>query len=122
MVQSIIHRAVSRIRTGKSYDELHCWIDENSDCSGAGKNHEASEELKQYVNDNFGGKEAVSEFLFHIALDKVNDSVMSDWKNGISESNVQKFGFEDNGFVQYREYNANDEQMEDEFSSEDDET
>ncbi|MFH1182570.1 MAG: hypothetical protein V1702_06435 [Candidatus Woesearchaeota archaeon] len=116
MAQDLVHRAVSRIRTGKTYELLHCWIDENKSCDSAGKNHCFSEELRQHVHDSFGGEEAVSEWLFHIAVDKINDSVMFDWKKGISESNLHKFGFEDNGFVHYREYNATDEQMEDEFS------
>jgi hypothetical protein len=118
MCQAVIHRAASRIRTGKTYEDLHTWIDESQECNSCGKNHAYSEELKQIVLTNFGGEEAVSEWLFHIALDKINDSVMFDWKNGISSSNVQKFGFEDNGFVQYREYNANEDQMEDEFADE----
>jgi hypothetical protein len=122
MCQAIIHRSASRIRTGKTYEELHCWIDENQDCTGSGVNHVFSEELKQHVHESFGGDEAVSEWLFHIAMDKINDSVMHDWKQGVSSANVQKFGFEDNGFVQYREYNANEDQMEEEFSSGDDET
>lgn len=118
MAQPIIHRATSKIRTGKTYEELHCWIDENQECLSSGKNHIYSEELKQHVFDKYGGDEAVSEWLFHIALDKINDSVMFDWKKGVSECNLQKFGFEDNGFVQYREYNATDDQMDDEFACE----
>jgi hypothetical protein len=118
MPEAIIHRTISKTRTGKTYDELHTWIDDGAE---AAKRHEDTPEIRQQVSDLFGGNEAVSELLFHIALDKLNDSVMFDWKSSISDSNVYKLGFEDNGFVQYREYNANDEQLEDEFS-EDDET
>ncbi len=72
MPSNNVHCAISKKRTGKTYKELHQWIDNNIDdrsVNHRSKNHYYSEELREFVYVNFGGNEAVSEWLFHIALD-----------------------------------------------------
>jgi len=113
-----VHRAISKKRTGKSYEKLHRWIDDNKDTRGVNhrnKNHYYTEELRQYVFSNFGGHEAVSEWLFHIALDNLDTSVTNDWMRKVSDSNFHKFGFQDDGFIHYEEDELDDSDFEDEF-------
>ena len=113
-----IPQAISRKRTGKSYDKLHCWIDDNKDDKSVNhrsKNHHYSEDLRKYVYSNFGGHEAVSEWLFHIAMDNLDTSVTNDWMHGVSGSNYHRFGFLENGFIFYDEEELDLEDLEDEF-------
>ena len=71
------HQAISKERTGKTFAKLHNWIDDNKDDKSVNhrsKNHYYTKELRQYVYNTFGGNEAVSEWLFHIALDNLDTS------------------------------------------------
>jgi len=118
MPKNQIHCAISKQRTGKTYRELHKWIDFNSETTGVNhrnKNHFYSEELRKEIYSKFGGHEAVSEWLFHIALDNLDTSVGNDWMRGLTDSNFHKFGFCDNGFIHYEEDTLSDEDFEDEF-------
>ena len=116
-----IHYAMSRKRTdGNSYEKLHKWIDENKedDKSVNHRNngrHVYTDENRRYVFEKFGGNEAVSEWLFHIALDNLDTSVSNDWMHGLSDSNFHKFGFEPNGFIHYEEFDLDDDELEEEF-------
>jgi len=123
-----IHFVLSRKRTkGNSYEKLHKWIDKNYEVDkdvnhrNNGR-HIYTEENRKFIYLNFGGDEAVSEWLFHIAIDNLNTSVINDWKTGISLSNFHKFGFGDknpdnnNGFIYYAEDELNEEEIEEEFS------
>jgi len=115
-----VHRAISKKRTGKYYEKLHQWIDDNKENPGVdhrNKNHYYTKELRQYVYTNFGGNEAVSEWLFHIALDNLDTSVTNDWMHDISASNFHKFGFQVDGFIHYEEDELDDSDFEGEFEN-----
>jgi hypothetical protein len=119
MPSNRVHRAISKKRTKKTYKELHQWIDDNKDDKSVNhrsKNHYYSEELKNFVFINFGGNEAVSEWLFHIALDNLDTSVINDWNYLNIKNNFHKFGFEPDGFIHHDDYELNDSEMEEEFS------
>ena len=119
-----IHFALSKKRTENPYKELHMWIDENKDESGVNhrnKKHYYTEELRDYVYNKFGGSEAVSEWLFHIALDNLDTSVTNDWMHKVSDSNFHKFGFENDGWIHYEENELDEDGMEEEFEMEDEE-
>lgn len=119
MPSNQVHCAISKKRTGKTYKELHQWIDNNTDdksVSHRSKNHFYSNELREEVFRRFGGAEAVSEWLFHIALDNLDTSVTNDWNYLKVNNNFHKFGFEPDGFIHYEEDELDDEEMEDEFA------
>jgi len=119
-----IHFALSKKRTEETFESLHKWIDENKEDVGVNhrnKNHYYTEELRQHVFNTFGGHEAVSEWLFHIALDNLDTSVTNDWRNNVSDNNFHKFGFKDNGYIFYNEDDLDEEDLEDEFDVSEDE-
>ena len=118
MPKGKIHQAISKRRTGKTYTKLHRWIDDNKDDSGVNhrsKNHFYTEDLRKYIYINFGGHEAVSEWLFHLALDNLDTSITNDWMHKISDNNFHRFGFKGNGFIFYDEEDLNEDELKDEF-------
>jgi hypothetical protein len=125
MPNSKTHFAISKIRTGKTFESLHKWIDENKEDRGVNhraKNHFYTDELKNFVSNNFGGPRAVSEWLFHIALDNLDTSVINDWNYAEEDRNFFKFGFGDK-FIFYDDKELDPDELESEFSDvyEDDE-
>ena len=97
-----VHYAISKKRTGKSYENLHGWIDENKDDCGVNhrsKNHAYNEEARKHVYQNFGGGEAVSEWLFHIVLDSLDTYYKNQRDFTRKDKNFMKFGFARNGFI-----------------------
>ena len=119
MPHNNVHCAISKKRTGNTYKKLHQWIDDNKDdrsVNHRSKNHYYSEELRKFVHTQFGGDEAVSEWLFHIALDNLDTSVINDWNYLKIKNNFHKFGFEPDGFIHYEEEELDDSEMEEEFS------
>ncbi len=115
------HFAMSKIRTGKSFENLHKWIDENKEDRGINhrsEKHYYTNDLKNYVSITFGGAEAVSEWLFHIALDNLDTSVSNDWNFANKDRNFYKFGFCNDGYIFYSEDELNDDELDDEFSEE----
>ncbi len=91
-----IHCAISKKRTDKKYKELHEWIDDNMEHKSVNhrtKNHHYTTKLKNYVSKTFGGAEAVSEWLFHIALDNLSTCFKNDSKYLNNERNFYKIGF-----------------------------
>ena len=118
MPKNDVHCAISKKRTGKTYQKLHSWIDENKDDKSVNhrsKNHYYSAEIKDIISQNFGGAEAVSEWLFHIALDNLDTSVSNDWNYLKINNNFHKFAFEPDGFIHYEEENLEDNEIESEF-------
>ena len=112
------HCSISNKRTGETYSELHSWIDEGKDDNNLGlkgKNHHYSEELRDYVSKNFGGDEAVSEWLFHIAIDALESSIANDKSGGLSESNFFTLGFFKDGSVNCTDEALEDEELEEMF-------
>ncbi|MCX6768619.1 MAG: hypothetical protein NTY83_02140 [Candidatus Micrarchaeota archaeon] len=97
-----VHYAISKERTGKSYEKLHNWIDDNKDDCGVNhrsKNHAYIEETRDCVYKNFGGGEAVSEWLFHIVLDSLDTYHKNQRDFTRDDRNFMKFGFAKNGFI-----------------------
>ncbi len=112
------HQAISMIRTEDTYEDLHKWIDDNEEDKGVNhrkKNHYYTDELRDYVSKNFGGSEAVSEWLFHIALDNLDTSVINDWNYGEVDVNFYKIGFNDNGIIFYSEAELDEDELKKEF-------
>jgi len=97
------HEAISHQRTGKIYAELHKWIDEFKGVNHREKRHYYTKTYRDFIFKNFGGHEAVSEWLFHIALDNLNTSIKNDKIHNLSNTNFHKFGFEENGYIHYTE-------------------
>jgi len=112
-----IHCAISNKRTGKKYEELHKWIDENKEHKSVNhrkKNHHYTTKMKNYVSKTFGGAEAVSEWLFHIALDNLSTCFKNDSKYLKNERNFYKIGFEGK-WVNYIEGKLDEKKMKEEF-------
>ncbi len=113
-----VHFALSKKRTGKEFKELHKWIDDNKEESGINhrsKNHFYTKELRDFIFKNFGEAEAVSEWLFHLALDNLDTSVKNDWDYIEVDENFHKFGFSPDGFIYYQEDVLDEEDFKEEF-------
>lgn len=119
MPKHSVHCAISRERTGKSYCELHRWIDNNKDersVDHRNKNHYYTRELRDFVFKNFGGAQAISEWLFHIALDNLDTYMITLWNYEKERINFVKFGFrEDGSYIYCDEDELSEEEMEEEF-------
>jgi hypothetical protein len=121
MPKNQVHCAISKKRTGKDYKELHEWIDEGHNERGVdhrAKRHYYTAELRKEVENRFGGKEAVSEWLFHIALDNLDTYIINEWGYVGNGYNFFKFGFEENGFIHVEEEDIDENDMDEEFSDE----
>ena len=117
MPKNQVHCAISMKRTGKYYKKLHKWIDEGSDERGVdhrSERHHYSNELRKEVEQKFGGKEAVSEWLFHIALDNLDTYIINEWEHVGNTNNFFEFGFKENGFIYVNEDEIEEEDMDDE--------
>ena len=113
-----IHRAISENRTEKDFAELHKWIDKDEKGHGVEhrkEKHYYTNEWRDEVFRKFGGNIAVSEWLFHIALDNLDTSVTNDWMHKLSDSNIHKFGFKGDGFIFYEEDEVEDACLINEF-------
>ena len=120
MPKRSVHEAISKIRTEKKYSELHSWLDEGVEDEGVNhrsKNHFYTEEIRKFVFEKFGGAEAVSEWLLHIALDNLDTATKNDHLNKLSSSNFYKFGFGDDGFIYYDELDIGESGLLSEFSN-----
>jgi hypothetical protein len=114
------HCDISIKRTDKDYRDLHKWVDENSTERGVNhrtERHSYTTELKDIVSRRFGGAEAVSEWLFHIALDNLDTSVLNDYKykHFGNRRNFFKFGFAPHDWIYYDEDDLDEGQMIEEF-------
>ena len=105
------HCAISYKRTGRSFKELHKWIDEP--CKRLGSNHRIErhylndkdmKKIKKYW-DSKGkglGQKAVIEWLFHIALDNMETAFKfskKSWSYGENAYNLLEFGLTKNGYI-----------------------
>lgn len=115
MPKGSIHRAISKKRTGEEYAELHAWTDQKRGVNHRKVNHYYTTKLREYVYDNFGGSEAVSEWLFHIALDNLDTYISNEWHQQEADWNFIKFGFTEDGFIHCEEEELSEEEMEEEF-------
>ena len=90
------HMAISKQRTGKTYEALHKWIDEKRGIAHRNKRHFYTPALRKYVFENFGGQQAVQEWLLHIAIDAFSTYNM---KNSNSKYSIVFLG----NYVSYNE-------------------
>lgn len=77
MARLRVHTAMSKRRTGQSYEELHIWIDEPRQWLRADhrvERHSYSRAMKAYVERRWG-KLAVVEWLLHIAVDNLDTAL-----------------------------------------------
>lgn len=94
------------------FKELHEWIDEDNDDRGVNhrsKKHYYTKELKDEVSKKFGGAQAVSEWLFHIALDNLDTYYTNEWNFNNKRKNFIKFGFSRSGYIFCEEGQIEDE-------------
>lgn len=67
------HCKISKERTGNEFRELHLWIDEPwriLGCNHRIERHTFNEAYKNFIEQKWG-KKAVTEWLFHIAIDNL---------------------------------------------------
>ena len=118
MPKNEVHCALSMKRTGKSYKQLHKWIDDNKENRGVdhrNKKHSYSKDLRDFIFKKYGGSEAVGEWLFHIALDYLDTCTINEWNHKKEDINFYRFGFKCNGFIFYDEDNLGDEELKEKF-------
>ena len=97
-----VHCAISRQRTGKTYYKLHKWLDSGKGVNHRKENHFCTIALKNHVFKEYGGHEAVSEWLFHIALDNLSTH-HKHCRNHLSKpTNSHKFDFSESDYVEYK--------------------
>ena len=98
-----VHCAISKKRTGRTYEKLHRWIDEDKDDCGVNhrsKNHVYTAQTKEEVA-KFGGREAVEEWLFNIALDSLHTYYKNRRDFTKEDENFMRFGFAKSGYIFY---------------------
>ena len=67
------HCKISKKRTGKTFEELHKWMDEGQEYLKHDhrlERHFYTEEYRKFIEEKWGEK-AVVEWLFHIAIDNL---------------------------------------------------
>ena len=118
MPKNSIHCAISCKRTGKTYKELHKWLDEDKADLGVShrsKKHFYTQKLRDEVFEKFGGSEAVSEWLFHIAIDNLDTYFTNEWVFNNNKFNFLKFGFHRNSYICCEESKFTFEELDKEF-------
>jgi len=116
------HKALSIERTGRSFEELHRWIDERQKDLGSehrSKRHYWSRETKRYIQEYWNRKEkglgtvAVEEWLFHITLDNIYTLYKYHKRNNPmrEHKNLFLFGILDNGYIKYKEKALGDKKI-----------
>jgi len=103
-----VHCAISKKRTGKSYSELHEWIDDQSFTKLCGVNHRRYRHHYTIKDENYirrrWGDGAVIEWLFHIALDNLETAHKRAQKFGIEDKNYIKIAFDGESRYIYSEF------------------
>jgi DNA-binding transcriptional regulator YhcF (GntR family) len=87
-----IHCAISRERTNNSFEGLHTWIDAPAKELGVNHRiirHAYNLEDKKFI-ESIGGKKAVVEWLFHIAIDNL-ETAFKEANNAYKGNNVYNF-------------------------------
>jgi len=88
-----VHKAISKRRTRKDYEELHIWIDEPRKVlsfNHRSKRHFYNTDDENFIRNKWGDK-AVVEWLFHIAvdnLDTANKFAIKTYHRGYAEINI----------------------------------
>ena len=108
-----IHCAISKKRTGHSFEELHKWIDTPRALKKLGsdhriKRHHFNENDKSTIKEHWTakreglGEKAVIEWLFHIALDNLVTAFRMSNKSfsyGHKTYNLMQFGLSKSGYI-----------------------
>ena len=99
------HCHISYTRTKKNYLELHKWIDEGQKQLEENHRlirHSYNEIDREYIKENFGGQEAVIEWLIHIALDNLQTAYKtSKFVYQDRAWNHYEIKFDKNGRIEY---------------------
>ncbi|MBN1156090.1 hypothetical protein JXA85_00595 [Candidatus Woesearchaeota archaeon] len=109
-----VHCAISRIRTGKTYRGLHKFLDKDEKNMGKNhrrKNHFYDDELRKCIEEQFGGPEAVSEWLFHLVVDNLGTYYKNQAIHKLGKKNFLKIGFLRNGYINCSEAELSNSQM-----------
>jgi hypothetical protein len=105
------HCAISKKRTGNSFEELHMWIDDPSRKLGQDhrmKRHYFNDKdknlIKKYWEDKGEGlgEKAIIEWLFHIAIDNLDTAFKMSKKSfsyGFKTYNLLTFGLSKSGYI-----------------------
>lgn len=89
-----VHCDISKRRTGKTYEELHKWMDQASESLKHNhrlERHFFISEYKDFIEEKWGAK-AVVEWLFHIAIDNLetaNKFAVEEYKKSFEEIDVK---------------------------------
>ena len=105
------HCAISKKRTGRSFSELHRWIDESTKNLGVDhrtKRHYYNENDKNKIKEYWDskgkglGEKAIIEWLFHIAIDNLDTAFKMSRKSfsyGRKAYNLMEFGLSTSGYI-----------------------
>ena len=118
-----IHCAISKKRTGRTFEILHKWIDVPTKKLGVNhrkKRHHYNEVDKQRIKnfwDSQGdglGEKAVIEWLFHIAIDNLDTAFRMSRKSfsyGDKTYNFMEFGLGNSGYIHCNFRRVNDNEL-----------
>lgn len=123
------HCVISEERTGFNFKDLHSWIDQDEDglrMNHRCKRHFYNTELEKEIKERWDkkgkeigkrnlGKKAVVEWLFHIAVDNLETAMKRGKKVYGKVHNYFKFGWRDNGFIEFIGDRLDDDELEEEF-------
>jgi len=127
MPSNRVHCAISRERTGFNFQELHKWIDEDKKSKGIDHrlnrhtfNKKEAKIIEAYWDKKKGkgwGEKAITEWLFHIAIDNLDTAFKSANKayRGSNAYNFFKFGLIPNSKFIYFDF---DRKSKDELAKE----
>jgi hypothetical protein len=124
MPSNKIHCAISKKRTGHTFEELHQWIDKPSEESGVDhrrERHNYDKKDEEYIRNYWEKKEglgdkAVVEWLFHIALDNLCTSFKESHK--IYKNNTYNFytiGLHESGYINLDFHHFPDDELNKKF-------
>ena len=112
------HCAISKIRTGKDFSDLHEWMDGPSKELGIDHrilHHALDQKTLEFVKSKWGEK-GVVEWMFHISLDYLWTAYKYARKiYGENTYNFFRFGLLDNGFTLMDHETLDDEELSEEF-------
>ena len=126
------HCAISKIRIGNDFADLHRWIDEPQEEFGQDHRilrHSYNEGDKNYIKEYWDsrgglGEKAVIEWLFHIATDNLATAYSmskKDFSYGYKTYNLMQFGFSETGFIHCSFSRVNEQELDSVFEDELDE-
>jgi hypothetical protein len=106
-----VHCAISKKRTGQTFEDLHRWIDAPTEELGFNhreKRHHYNEADKERIKKYWDskkvglGEKAVIEWLFHIAIDNLYTAFKmsnQEFSYGPKTYNLMEFGLSKSGYI-----------------------